>query len=392
MSQQLLEKETSAIHQTTYIQYIDVLRVLSMLSVVFLHTAAGSLRVNLGSNLWHFSNILTAIMSTSVPIFFMLSGAMLLSNNKTVSISYTYKKRLPKALVPFIVWSLVAVAYYGLVGMYLDGNISDALLRLKNIVSTPTTVHLWFMYALIPLYLLSPILKKLVDSMSMNLAKYCLLLWFTFSSLLPTLSYLVPNAIRPFFVMNKEYNINFLNGYIGYFLLGYYLLNYKNKMSIKLLSCIVVIDTAIISIGSWYKTMASGQYSEIFKVYSRAFVLILSVAIFLLVKELISRYPLKRISTNVVKFLSALSFGVYLMHNLLIDALARVTTLIPVYSISRFIFSYVIVLVISFVCIVVVTSIKPTCYVFTGLNYKSACKSCNIQFIISLFKRRKSQV
>lgn len=303
MSQQLLEKETPGIHQNTYIQYIDVLRVLSMLSVVFLHTAAGNLRVNLGSHLWHFSNILTSIMSTSVPIFFMLSGAMLLNNSKTASISYTYKKRLPKALVPFIIWSLVAVAYYGLIGIYSDGNLSDALHRLKNIVNTPTTVHLWFMYALIPLYLLSPILKKLVESMSMNLVKYCLILWFTFSSLLPTLSSLVPSTIRPFFVMNKEYNMNFLNGYIGYFLLGYYLLNYKNKMSIKLLSCIVVIDTAIISIGSWYKTMAAGQYSEIFKVYSRAFVLVLSVAIFLLVKELLSKYPLKQLPINIVKFL-----------------------------------------------------------------------------------------
>ncbi len=378
-----LVKENPGIQTNSYIQYIDVLRVLSMLSVVFLHTAAGGLRVNLGSNLWHFSNIFTSIMSTSVPIFFMLSGAMLLSNNKTSSISYTYKKRLPKALVPFIIWSLVAIAYYGIVGIYSDGNLTDALKRLKNIVNTPATVHLWFMYALIPLYLLSPVLKKLVDSMSMKLAKYCLLMWFIFSSLLPTLYSLVPSTIRPFFVVSKEYNLNFLNGYIGYFLLGYYLHNYKNKISIKWLSVIILVDTAIISLGSWYKTMASGEYSEIFKVYSRAFVLILSVALFLLVKELISKYPLKRISANVIKFFSALSFGVYLMHNLLIDALARVTTLIPVYSISRFIISYGIVLIISFVCIVVVTSIKPVCYAFTGLTYKAACKSSNIQHIIS---------
>ena len=96
----LLQKESPSV-ESNYVQYIDVLRVLSMFSVMFLHTAAGSLRVNLNSNLWHFSNILTSIMSTSVPIFFMVSGAMLLRQGKTVSISYTYKKRLPKAFVPF---------------------------------------------------------------------------------------------------------------------------------------------------------------------------------------------------------------------------------------------------------------------------------------------------
>ena len=115
-------------------------------------------------------------------------------------------------------------------------------------MSTPTTVHLWFMYALIPLYLISPILKTLVDTMSSKLFKYCLVLWFVFSSVFPTLAALVPGTVRPLFVLSKEFSLNFINGYIGYFLLGYYLLNYNKKISIKLLSLIIVLDTAGISI------------------------------------------------------------------------------------------------------------------------------------------------
>ncbi len=94
-------------------------------------------------------------------------------------------------------------------------------------------------------------------------------------------------------------------------------------------------------------------------------------------------YPLLRI----VKFLSALSFGVYLMHNLLIDALARITAIIPAYSIRCTILVYLVVLLISFLSIVVFSSIKFTSFVFTGVSYKSACKSCNLQFIISTLKR-----
>ncbi len=383
----LLEKESRTKAESNYIQYIDVLRVLSMVSVVFLHTTAGSLRVNLGSNLWHFSNILTSIMSTSVPIFFMLSGAMLLSNNKTESIPYTYKKRLPKAFTPFLAWSIVAVVYYGIIGMQQEGNFVDAKSRLFKIMSTPTTVHLWFMYALIPLYLISPILKKLVDNMSDTLFRYCLILWFTFSSVFPTLAAVAPSPVRQFFVLSKEYSLNFINGYIGYFLLGYYLLNYKKNISVKLLAGIIFLDTVIISAGTWYKTMAMNEYSEIFKVYSRLFVLILSIAIFLLVKELVLKNPIKNVWLSIVKFLSALSFGVYLMHNLLIDALARITAIIPAYSIRCTILVYLVVLLISFLSIVIFSSIKFTSFVFTGVSYKSACKSCNLQFIISTLKR-----
>ncbi len=387
MNTVLLEKEGRRKGESNYIQYIDVLRVLSMLSVVFLHTTAGSLRVNLGSTLWHFSNILTSIMSTSVPTFFMLSGAMLLSNNKTESIPYTYKKRLPKAFIPFLAWSIIAVVYYGFIGMQQEGNFVDAKSRLFKIMSTPTTVHLWFMYALIPLYLISPILKKLVDNMSDTLFRYCLILWFTFSSVLPTLAAVAPSPLRQFFVLSKEYSLNFLNGYIGYFLLGYYLLNYKKNISVKLLAGIIFVDTVIISAGTWYKTMAMNEYSEIFKVYSRLFVLILSVAIFLLVKELVLKNPIKNVWLSIVKFLSALSFGVYLMHNLLIDALARITAIIPAYSVRCTILVYLVVLLISFLSIVIFSSIKFTSFVFTGVSYKSACKSCNLQFIIRTLKR-----
>lgn len=390
MSTQLIEKSSADVSEKTYFEYIDVLRVISMLSVVFLHTAAGSLRVNLGSNVWHFSNILTAIMSTSVPIFFMISGAMLLCNNKTSSISSTYKKRLPKALIPFIAWTVVAIVYYGLLGKHSTGNFLEAKIRIKNILNTPATIHLWFMYALIPLYLLSPILKNLVDGMSKTLARYCLILWFIFSSLLPTLSSIVPTKFSPLFTLNKDYNLNFMNGYIGYFLLGFYLLTYKNKVSIRLLSLVILIDTAVIALGTWYKTMYLGQYSEIFKVYSKAFVLILSVAIFLFFKEVVSRYPLKPFVLNLVKFLSGLSFGVYLMHNLLIDALGRFTSVLPVHSILKLLVSYGIVLSLTLLTIFVVSSIKYTCYLFTGQPYQSACKCCNLQFFILLLKKKRT--
>lgn len=51
------------------IKYLDFLRVFSMMSVVFLHISAGTLRGNLLSPVWHISNFFTSIASVSVPVF-----------------------------------------------------------------------------------------------------------------------------------------------------------------------------------------------------------------------------------------------------------------------------------------------------------------------------------
>ena len=47
----------------------DLLRVASMVGVVYLHTAAGALR-QLGTPLWHFSNLLSSLATAAVPLFF----------------------------------------------------------------------------------------------------------------------------------------------------------------------------------------------------------------------------------------------------------------------------------------------------------------------------------
>ncbi len=381
--------------QTTHhIVYIDILRILSMLSVVFLHTAAGSLRGNLGSPLWHVANVMTTLMSSSVPIFFMISGAMLLSSEKTQSVEYTYKKRLPKAFIPFVVWSLVAIAYYGLMGFLSTGQINwmDAASKLKNIASQPTTVHLWFMYALIPLYMLSPLLKKLVDALSKGLMRYLLVLWLIFSSLAPTLSALLPKPFNAPFTFHSQFNLNFLTGYLGYFILGYVLFQNQKPLSKGLLTLTILIDTALISLGTWYMTLTTGQYSEVFKSYSKIFTLILSVALFLLVKELLRNRPLSRAASFWVNLLSSASFGIYLLHNLLVSFISRWFKLWPAQSILTLFVSAFLVFALSLVIIIILASIKPTCYLFTGQPFKSACQTMNIQAFVKRIQSRKTSL
>ena len=90
----------------------DLLRVASMVGVVYLHTAAGALR-QLGTPLWHFSNLISSLATAAVPLFFMLSGALLLSHPRTAELGTLFRRRLPKVLIPLLAWSGVVIALAG---------------------------------------------------------------------------------------------------------------------------------------------------------------------------------------------------------------------------------------------------------------------------------------
>lgn len=368
--------------QDGQIEYIDIIRIFSMLSVVFLHTAAGSLRGNIGSGVWHLSNVFTTVMGTSVPLFFIISGALTLHSPKTLSIEYVWKKRLVKMIVPFLIWSLVAIAYFEVINLGNSGSFrwDIVIKKLKNAPSEATTVHLWFMYVLIPLYVLAPLLKKMLDALTRDLVKYLLFLWLVFSSIIPTLISLIPARFQPLLTLNQAYNLNFMSGYMGYFIAGYFLVAEGKRLSKKLLAGIIFIDTLIISFGTWIKTSQANDYSEVFKGYSHIFTLVLSVALFLLIREIFRDRRLSRTASGIVKFLSQISFGVYLMHNLIVDFVSRKIALWPANSVVTLIMAYFIISLISIVSVILLASFKLTCFTFTGLSFANASKTCNIQY------------
>ena len=363
--------------------YIDILRIFSMFSVVGLHTVADNLRFYRLTTNWHFANIVTSLLSIAVPVFFMISGALILSSPKAASLKYTYKKRLTKILVPFLVWSLLAILYYFLIGYFFYGkkvNFEPTIYRLTHLLGQPVTIHLWFVYALVPLYILSPILKVLVDNMSEKTAKYALFIWFFFSSVMLTVARLVDPEIKETVMLSYNYNLDFMDGYIGYFILGYYLHNTKRKFSCDILLSVIVICYTLIFGGTWiYQNMCT-DYFEGFKVYSGTFILVMSVAVFLFVKQLCENHEFKRGTLARIKFFSSVSYMVYLVHNLLIHYMS-INEWIVIENIFNTVLRFVIVCAVSVILTVLLGSTKATSYVFTGVDYKTACKTFNLQYL-----------
>ena len=92
-------------------------------------------------------------------------------------------------LIPLLAWSGVVIALAGV----LSGP-QAALDKLIPLLNTPVMVPYWFLYALVPIYLVSPLLKKMTDGLSEAHWNYLVGLWLIATIGMDTLCDLAPAA------------------------------------------------------------------------------------------------------------------------------------------------------------------------------------------------------
>ena len=120
----------------------DLLRGISCFTVVLLHCTCNRLE-----DLSFPNFALNSLTAFAVPCFYMLSGAYLLQ--KSQSIKVTIQKRVPKLLLPLLFWSLIYIC--------VSGNITPE--RFIDMFFQEQATHLWYLYCLLGLYMLLPLLS-----------------------------------------------------------------------------------------------------------------------------------------------------------------------------------------------------------------------------------------
>lgn len=352
-----------------YFPYIDLIRIISMFGIIILHSASYGLRAYYYSKTWWTLNVITALSTCAVPLFFMISGAMLLSSSKTDNIGYMLKKRLPHLVIPLLFWSLACIArdFY-----YIHENLHtfeplDLWHTLINIISGPAAVHLWFMYAIIPLYFIAPFIRKII--LDKKLVKYLLCLWIT-GCTLKTIYIAAPEALKAYFNYDLFNKLNYIDGFLGYFVLGWYL--HQSNIKVKKITVLpfIIILTFIISAGTCYATYKNGSYSEIFKSYTSIWVVMLSAVLFLAAKNI---KDIPQALKKPVAYLSSLSMGIYMSGNFFLNIMRQEGMTFDTAK------GFVMCTLYTFLLCVVFNSIfkqlKPLCYIATGNKYKSSKQS-----------------
>lgn len=193
--------------------YLDVLRTGAMYLVILLHCMTPYLSDGqyYGTRSWPVLLVLNSFVRTGVPLFFMISGYLALSAPAPESMGAYYRKRFQRLLPPFLFWDVV----YFLLACHDSGQAPALGQFLQELVHEGSKFHLWFVYYILALYLLTPFLQKITSQCSRGQLWGLLILTLLPTTLLPAVNILLSVYIAPLPVL--------LNGYLGFYLLGYLL-------------------------------------------------------------------------------------------------------------------------------------------------------------------------
>lgn len=316
MSLQKLQQQAQ--HQDVY--WVHLIRAIAVIFVVLLHASAQVLQVDVefASSQWWAGNIIDSAMRMCVPLLFMITGFLLLG--KSEPLGTFFNKRFSKIALPLLVWSAVYIIWLLLVESKdptpispFSKEIADAVVggfpfSLLGLLFAPAYYHLWFMYALIGIYLCLPIMRALVASAERKILWYFVAIWA------------VATFIFPLLKMAGMYNLvemNMVSGNMGYVLLGY-LLGTAN-ISRRVYLCMwpaYIISVAITALGTFAISSSEGLNQTFFGNVPN--VLLMTVSMFILLRHIgeHSKWLQSASVKPVLLSLSTCTFGIYLIHAL----------------------------------------------------------------------------
>lgn len=297
----------------------DRLRNLSTVMVILIHAAAPIAHgegMDYNGSWWWSGNFWNSLTRPGVPLFVMLSGYLLLG--KDYPLPDFLKRRFTRVVIPAIFWMVV----YSFYNYMANGKPATIVEAFRGIVTGPVHYHLWFIYLIIGLYLVYPMLRPWVRTATQQDYLYL----FVMSAFCTWVYKFIATAFGMWIGVYFEL---FTNN-VGYFVLGYYLGTFvpgeagkEPSMAVRFFSkkytpvILIVAGTLFTMFGSyWLNIYSSTDPAQVyFYDYLTPNVAIASVGWFLLAKRTFNSRPLLDIERD----FTAASFGVYFAHVLVMD-------------------------------------------------------------------------
>lgn len=334
-------------NQSQRLYWVDLLRLVAMLMVIAAHCVDiynATPQSDPMNSFW--GAFIGSLMRPSVPLFAMMTGLLLLPIGE--SAAEFYKRRIPRVLLPMILWSAVYYLIPWLTGVVgLDKSVITTLFpfefspsqetgdALKNIALIPFTfngytTHMWYLYMLIGLYLLMPFLSAWVEKRDRTMTNTFMALWLC-SLTLPYLQQLIAPNLFGECAWNKFGTLYYFSGFVGYLLLGHLMarrspipLRKIVAMGVMLyVSGYIITYTGFASMAVQYSYEEAPELLELFWQFCSPNVVMMALGIFLIVQRINITSPrLQQLLANITRC----SFGTYLMHYIFIGPVILMLT------------------------------------------------------------------
>jgi surface polysaccharide O-acyltransferase-like enzyme len=299
---------------------LDVLRVVAILGVVAIHVfglilAREDLR---DTATWHFAVVLDVATRWCVPLFVMISGALVLAPRAHAGgPGRFYRRRVVRLLPALVVWHLV---YLVGVRRWLRGQELDPTAVLVNFIDAKVYTALYFLWLILGLYAVAPVIAAFLAGGGRTrgvVTAFAAIGWSLVVSALPGISLLL-DAPRP----RSEGALTMWVAYVGVFIAGYALREARPRSLrflwtgplLVLLLGEIVWQYEVTPEHEWLQALAPVGYTGIGVVAA-------SILLFLFGIDVLSRIRPPTAVIRVVKELSAATFGVFLCHLLVIALL-----------------------------------------------------------------------
>lgn len=336
------------------IVFLDWLRAIACLMVFTVHAAeihySNDYTFSFTSETARWSVLVfQSLVRSSVPLFLMAS-AYLLVPLKTDSLTF-FKKRFTRVVVPLLVFLALYAVLPSLWGAQTWG---QAWIELKHAyINFPVSgSHLWFVYMLLGIYMLMPVLSPWLSKISKKEEQVYLGIWL-FTTTFYRLRPLLGGAIFGECWWGVNAMFYYVSGYVGYIILAHYIRTYVHWETRKVISICAPLFVASFAIlfasGAYYSTRCNtpAELEQDWQFLSLVPV-IMSFSAFMLISTI--KTPGKFYDKVVLK-ISGASYGMYLMHMLILPHFFTVYSVrmqlpeyfaIPLIAVSTYLTSFVI--------------------------------------------------
>ena len=317
--------------------WLDVVRLIAMFTVVCCHcTDPFNFYPGTAPNIedikfW--GAVYGAVLRPCVPLFVMITGALLLPVRGDASVFY--KKRIPRVFFPFLIWSVIYNLFPWITGLLgVEPRVildffpysGEEVMRQSLVVSmgyiaelpfnfSILDVHMWYIYLLIGLYLYLPIFSAWVEKASEKAKLWFLAVWGV-TLLIPYYNEFVAQYLWGTCSWNSFGMLYYFAGFNGYLLLGHYLRNHDwtGRQAALIGVPMFVVGYAVTFFGFRHMTalpQCTDEMLELFFTYNSLNVIMMTIPFFLIAKKVKVRSELiQRMLAN----LTVCGFGIYMIH------------------------------------------------------------------------------
>lgn len=311
---------------------LDILRFMATLAVVLTHVCGGPIKtLNILDVDWQILNCFRSAITWDVPVFVMISGGMFLNPGKDLTLKVLYGKYIKRLVVAFLFWSAIFQAYYTAQAIYTDSFSLNWKGVLSEFLIGP--YPFWYLFMFAGVYAVVPFLKKITTDK--RLTEYFLVLFFIFQILI-CYGQAMPIIGNTLSAILNNIDFTFAIGFVGYFVLGYYLKTYAiSKKAEYILYASGALLVPLCCYVTTKQSVMNMEYTETFSKYLMPNIIIESAAIYTFFVKRVSKINFKEKTVKIFSKLTEYGFGVYLIHAL-INELIGLTGWIAV-TISPFI-------------------------------------------------------